>query len=221
MKYPVVVNTCLYHWGTLDSNKINKSGSSFEGNNLSLSTCPEDWSKLLRLNQEDKLFKFEKKEGLFVDILSLLYEKKYNSLKEEILNESILNGYLDKKEVFKYEFEDENETICHMIFETKEEALKEGEEEDIKKVIKYVGTDKLRKLSGINKENALLSGEEYGIIECIKSDKKVDGIFWNYKKDISSYSLPIHCIFPEKVNEWKISNSLETKNNKKNKMKYK
>lgn len=68
-----------------------------------------------------------------------------------------------------------------------------------------VGTQKLISELNIGKKLALLGGEEYRIIAILKKDINIDGIFWNYNYNIFSYSLPLYCIFSNKVSEWNVN----------------
>lgn len=207
MNYPIQRTNVLYHWGTMNKSFVNKNGSSYEGNSLSVSTCPEDWSKLLNLNEKDKLFTLTKSESVFVDILSILNDNKYKELKLFLIKSAFDKGFLESKMVYKYVFDDEGQT-SYMIFDNKEDALCEATDPEdmdcIHEIEMNVGTEKLINELNIGKELALLSGEEYGIIAILKKDISIDGVFWNYKHDIFAYSLPLYCIFPDKVFEWDI-----------------
>ncbi len=202
--FPKVTANSLFHWGTMRVENINKSGFSQEGNNLSLSECPNDWSKILRLGQESKLFSFSKTGGIFVDILSVLKDNINNELREELLSLAITNGLLERKEIYKFEYEDpETEDIMQMFFETREQALKEAYDEcEVFCELSYIGTKKLRDSLGVSEELSRIRGEEYAYIDLIKKYTNVDGIFWNYQNDVNIYSLPLYCIFPHKVSEW-------------------
>lgn len=204
MNYPKVKTSILYHWGTMDKNLINKNGFSYEGNSLSVSTCPEDWCKLLNLTEKDRLFTLNKRDSVFVDILSILNDNKYKNLKTYLIKSAFDNGFLESKLVYKYIFDDEGQ-ISYMIFGDKEDALCEsGDIDDIHEIEINVGTQKLISELNIGKDLALLSGEEYGIIAMLKKDINIDGIFWNYNHNIFSYSLPLYCIFSNKVSEWNV-----------------
>lgn len=208
MNYPIVKTKILYHWGTMDKDLINKNGFSYEGNSLSVSTCPEDWCKLLTLTEKDKLFTLNKRDSVFVDILSILNDNKYKDLKRLLIKTAFDNGFLESKIVHKYIFDDEGQ-ISYMIFDNKEDALYElsdCEDTDcIHEIEMNVGTEKLTNEINIGKDLALLSGEEYGIIAMLKKDINIDGIFWNYNHNIFSYSLPLYCIFSNKVSEWNVN----------------
>lgn len=205
MSYPIVKTNILYHWGTMDKKFVNKNGSSYEGSSLSVSTCPEDWCKLLNLTGKDKLFTLKKSKSVFVDILSILNDFKYKDLKKNLIKSAFDNKLIESKVVYKYVFDDEG-INSYMIFDNKEDALCEsGDIDDIHEIEINVGTQKLISELNIGKDLALLSGEEYGIIAMLKKDINIDGIFWNYNHNIFSYSLPLYCIFSNKVSEWNVN----------------
>lgn len=202
--FPKVSAASLFHWGTMKEENINKSGFSQEGNNLSLSECPDSWSKLLKLKCGDKLFSFSKANGVFVDILALLNDASYINLREKLRSLAFSEGLIKQETLYKVEYEDsETEQIMFMVFESKDEAYNEAyDEEDVSQTLINVGTQELIDRLGISKDLARIRGEEYAYIELIKKNIDVDGIFWGYENDINIYSLPLYCIFPSKVSEW-------------------
>lgn len=202
--FPKVSAASLFHWGTMSSENISKKTSSYEGNNLSLSACPEKWAKLLNLKPSDKLFSFSKENSEFINIISLLKSASYAETRFKLLELAVDEDLLKKDLVYRVEFEDaETEELCFMTFSNYAKALNESESEDqIKAEFCYIGTQKLCEALGISEENARLSGEEYAFIELIKRHTDVDGIYWAYNDNINALSLPLYCIFPSKVSEW-------------------
>lgn len=202
--FPKVSAASLFHWGTMNSENISKKTSSYEGNNLSLSACPEKWAKLLNLKPSDKLFSFSKENSEFINIISLLKSASYAETRFKLLGLAVDEDLLKKDLVYRLEFEDaETEELCFMTFSDYAKALNESESEDqIKAEFCYIGTQKLCEALGISEENARLSGEEYAFIELIKRHTDVDGIYWAYNDNINALSLPLYCIFPSKVSEW-------------------
>lgn len=202
--FPKVSAASLFHWGTMNGEDISKQTGSYEGNNLSLSVCPEKWAKLLNLKPSDKLFSFSKEKSEFISILPLMKSKRYAETRLKLLEFAVDEGLLKKELVYRVEFEDaETEELCFMTFSDYTEALNECESEDqIKVEFCHIGTQKLCEALGVSEENARLSGEEYAFIELIKRHTDVDGIYWEYNDNINALSLPLYCIFPSKVSEW-------------------
>jgi len=202
--FPKVSAASLFHWGTMNSENVSKKTSSYEGNNLSLSVCPEKWAKLLNLKPSDKLFSFSKEKSEFISILPLMKSERYAETRFKLLELAVDEGLLKKELIYRVEFEDaETEELCFMTFSGYAEALNECESEDqIKDEFCYVGTPELCEALGISEENVRLSGEEYAFIELIKRHTDVDGIYWAYNDNINALSLPLYCIFPSKVSEW-------------------
>jgi len=202
--FPKVSAASLFHWGTMKSENISKQTGSYEGNNLSLSVCPEKWAKLLNLKPSDKLFAFSKEKSEFISILPLMKSGRYAETRLKLLELAVDEDLLKKELVYRVEFEDaETEELCFMTFSDYTEALNECESEDqIKVEFCHIGTQKLCEALGVSEENARLSGEEYAFIELIKRHTDVDGIYWEYNDNINALSLPLYCIFPSKVSEW-------------------
>lgn len=202
--FPKVSMASLFHWGSMVRENTSQQTSSYEGNNLSLSTCPDKWAKLLNLKSSDKLFSFSKEKSEFVSILPLMKSKQYAETRFKLLELAVDEGLMKKELVYRVEFEDaETDELCFMAFSDYTKALDECESEDqIKTEFCYVGTQKLCEALGVSEENARLSGEEYAFIELIKRHTDVDGIYWAYNDNISALSLPLYCIFPSKVSEW-------------------
>lgn len=184
----------LYHQGSLNIN--DKKNYNLEGNHgLSVCNIPNVWNKITPLSSS-KEFVLTKSNNSFLDFHELNNEEL-----DIIYNWGIENDYLKETNIYVASYYDEDmDQEMEITFYSKNEALEEYEDSDIKQKKGYVATEKFSKFNGYsNKDNIDLI-----VVPFVKENTDLDGVFWNDTLDISRYSAPRLIIIEEKLNSWKI-----------------
>lgn len=211
LEIPILRANELFHWGTMDISNIAPKNNSFEGNNLSLSHCPDEWLGLLKPDPNRKLFEFTKKgSGKFVNIIDVLYSGTHQELKMNFLAIALKKQLIISEKVIQYEYCDDNDETVKRFFKNEKELIAEIGDEDfwkdsIEEVTVYSATPLLIEKLGLEPTLGFCNGLEYAIIEILRTQENdIDGILWDHTFDPNNYSLPLFCIFPEKIKEWKV-----------------
>ena len=199
----------LYHLGSM--NIESKSRYSYEGDGLSVSICPEAWSKIARICS-DTLWKLEKKDIKLLNYYSLT-EADFKIISEI----GVKNGFLTKIISYKHTYyDDEFEAEYSSLYENFSEALVEAYLEDecesyeeylnikdegcgyIEKIIAYSPTEKLKKASFI--EVNLSNADLMHFLLYLEHNTDLDGVYWDEILDASRLSAPRGVIFNSKLN---------------------
>lgn len=198
----------LYHAGTF--NIANKSKNSSDGNGLSVSICPNSWIKMARI-KSDILWEFYKEDIKMLDYYSLseddfkvatIWGVEQGYLIEKELFKIINNSNTEKQSTFNC-FEDlKNEIKLNEEYESYEEydLFREYEDLTINKEIKYIATEKLKKLSLVSIDDSNII--QINLLLFLEFNSDLDGIYYNDKLNIYKDSAPKGIIFNSKINSF-------------------
>lgn len=116
---PTVRFKRLWHVGTLDVTHKGCRGASHEGNGLSISQCPEDWTGIAHLSGDT--WEFRKPANRF-----MAFHKLTPRQRQALQDWGVATGYLELREQWKMSYYDsETEDTCFCYFDTEEEARAE------------------------------------------------------------------------------------------------
>ena len=190
--------TTVFHVGFLNIKKPtrgnSKPGMSLEGNGLSVSHHPDEWTKIARLGGSETYVLTKSSPNFFMAV---------ESGDKESIRWCIKEGYLVPKKKYRAYSTDEDGEEHFFELDSKKEA--EQESDDVRIVNGYSFG-----LKGINywRENfsskvdnsmaasfaAIFFAEAHGY----------DGVWWNEILKVSLLSAPRGVIFQHKLSEWKI-----------------
>jgi len=197
--YPTRKITKVYHVGEI--NIKSKSKFSLEGSGLSVSNNPEEWRRIVKLDNKETHI-LTNVNGVFVEGNKLNKHQKNN-----IISWGLKNNYITETETFKVcWYDDEMESNICMEFTTYEEAKEEAGDDRIIKVNKN-GILPTNKLNLLSMQNKIEPSQTFDLLLTIFIEKNTnyDGVWWNDKLDVLKYSAPRGVIFNTKLNNWVIS----------------
>lgn len=201
LSLPIKKISKVFHVGTMDISK--KSSFSLEGSGLSVSVHPEEWQKINPLTA-GVLHVLTKNNGQFVDAHRLNKKQKRN-----IILWGIQNEYIVQKGTYRYYYyDDELEQEVYMEFPTYEEAEKEVDDKsDIK--FESKGIFSTEKLFIKTNQSKIYAATTFDLLLTVyvETETEYDGIWWNDKLDVLSYSAPRGVIFNSKLKEWNVTKS--------------
>lgn len=198
----------IYHVGTMKPANLGLNGRSHEGNCFSASLCPETWTAIVRLGG-NPLYVLEKKDGVFVDHLALLYSPEFQASKNEIIADLLMTGMLESKVTFRVWGTDEEGADQSCDYLTLTEAERECEENGrIEESARLVGTPKLCEQLGLSIHQGM-DGEHYGVMSWFKtqvaSGAAIDGVYQDYPLDEMAGTAPLFAVYPEKLSGWAVA----------------
>lgn len=185
---------CVYHVGTLKAE--DKSDFSYEGDGLSVSLHPSEWSRIASL--AGKVFVLENKKGLFAD---------YYAFDSKTVDEwGLANGYIEPCTLWRYWFEDDCGQERYIDFTSLEEALEESDclPEDIEEVQGFTPTEKMKTDLGVVTNHALYH-EHLFVMMIGNKYPHIDGVWFNDDLDINALSAPRGTIFKHSLKRWSVN----------------
>lgn len=200
----------LTHIGTL--NIDDKKDQSYEGDGLSVSVNPKEWSKIAQLGGKEFILK--KSNAKFAE---------FHSMESKQLNNwGVENNFIEPCKLFRVQyFDDELDRDVYSDYLTKEKAMEELEcmgieEDDLIIVDKYKPTQKMIDELSVSTDHMGYDRHLFGLyIQINHSD--YDGVWFADKLDVYGYSAPAGMIFKDKLDNWDIK---EYKNNPQNEITY-
>jgi hypothetical protein len=188
----------VYHVGFLDILNLSnrpRVDFSLEGNGLSVSQHPQEWTKIAKLGGKD-LYKLFKEDANFF----MAYEEGH----EKALEWCVENEYLIRKKKFRAYSSDEEGEEYYRELDTKKQAEKESD--DIRSVKGYAFSKKGKEywIQHFSSDPRNSMAEDFAVIFYAEA-LGYDGIWWNEELNTSIYSAPRGVIFQAKLELWKIS----------------
>lgn len=189
---PTVSFPELWHVGSLCPE--DKKNWSLEGQGLSVSLHPDDWSCIASLS--GPTWRLTKTKNTFLD-----YHRLTTATRKQIADWGIERGYVERKTVFSASwFDDEWDQMMSMTFLTREEALDQvdDEEERVEEQISLVAT------AGFPDHTVSAGDIDPSEILSVLwgTEKDFDGVWWNDAYDPSRLSAPRGVIRVDKVTDW-------------------
>ncbi len=188
---PVITAAKLWHWGSFDPARKNERGSSLEGNLLSVSACPEAWQKIARLG--GSTLNETRRAATLLDMQTILNGATDDAriLRESIIKLSLDRGLLQIATVYSVSYyDDEWATEFTMNSLSEDLAVLEAESTggEMSASESFIGTEELLAKHGL--KNSPTMGLELAIIEWAKSQKALDGVYWDENYDPLHLSAP-------------------------------
>ena len=197
----------LYHVGTMDISK--KSRTSFEGNGLSVSNCPDVWRRITEGFTHGDCFQLSKPDLKLLDYYALTKEEI-----ETIQNWAVEHGYVEPGQVYKSIVWDEEGNELYSLYDSYDKALEESdfEEDRVKAVAGLLPMKKLTEQSLVKVE--LLNVQD--IITSLYAERVLDydGIYWDEFLDEAAYSAPRGVIFNSKLPSFNVVNNTKEQEKK-------
>jgi len=187
----------LYHVGTLDASK--KSDNSYEGSGLSVSTHPDAWRKIARGKVGGDTYMAIKPNNIFINA-----HKITKLVEREIAQWAIENGLLESTDIYRVShFDDELDSELYSDYDSLEDAQHEaGEEYDIKKISGgFKPTAKLKELT--KNPHMTSTGVLDYVLPLYAESLGYDGVWWQDRLNVNSYSAPRGVILPSMLSTWK------------------
>jgi hypothetical protein len=199
MKKKLDKYSSVFHVGFLNIENLSKSRPavhmSLEGNGLSVSLCPEEWTQIAKLGGSN-LYTLTKSNPSFL--------KATESNKEKAIQWCLDNEFLIEKKKYRAYSTNEDGEERYMEFDTAADAERE-ELNDVRPTAGYSFGPKGKaywKQSFSSKISHDMAGD-FAIIFYAEANG-YDGVWWDDALDISNFSAPRGVIFQHKLEEWKI-----------------
>jgi len=201
---PTVHISDLFHVGSLDASS--KRQGSYEGAGLSVSTHPDEWKQIARGHVTGNTYSATKEGHSFLNAHAL--NKKQNN---EIAQWAMANDYLVQQETVTVSwFDDDMGETMSRTFDSMEDARVEhaydGDMDHVDVVVDKSGiipTDKLK--SETNNSDMESTGVLEYVLPLYAGKLNLDGVWWQDRVDVQSYSAPRGVILPHKVDSWKFT----------------
>ncbi len=193
----------VYHVGSLNKAKRSTNRASLEANALSVSHCPEAWTVIAELGEDDTWRLWRMPPSIFLVATSL------NRAEERAIREHMHKlGYLKPMTLWRSPvIVNDNGDEGYMLFETREEAVFEADGFDfprrrIRSVASFKTTPKLDALLE-SEPKVGTDAEDYALIGFARL-AGYDGLWWHESHDPDILSAPRGALFyPE---EWEREN---------------
>lgn len=199
--------TAVYHVGDLDGPQI-ASGSSLEGSALSVSVCPQAWSRIAEIG--GSIYKLQRTGGTFLDVHSVR-----GGVRRAILAWAQRAGYLERVPLYYVDTtiddDDDNSNPAYSIFSDAAEAAAEAEAEadDVglqtsrppRRRIGWSATPLLRARLGFDREQLANSAQDAAVMAWAE-DAGFDGTWWRETYLPQALSAPRGCIFQSRLPSW-------------------
>jgi hypothetical protein len=206
IKLPVKKINKVYHVGTMELEK--KAEFSLEGSGLSVSVNPEEWRTIARLGSVPT-YVLRKNDGVFVN-----FKKLGKSVKDEIIQWGVSNGYVETKTTYMYYyFDEELGEEVYMEFPTYEEALEEADEDETQIKINRSGIIPTVRLHRETQQSRIepIQCFELLLTVYVEGNTDYDGVWWDEQLDILNYSAPRGVLFNTRLDKWTVER-VEKKN---------
>ncbi len=220
MQIPVIHLDRVFHVGTMDAARVGANGPSQEGRCLSVSLCPEAWTRIARLGG-NAWHELDRPDGAFLDAHAVLDDP---GLLEAAVDWAVDEGLAERRTVWRcWRHDDESGEWGYMTLPSEAAAFEEAGGEDvydepcqvegpdgragIEPATAVVGLPALEALTGVRTgpgrkaEDAVLLA--WG--RAVASDAVpggLDGVWWREAYDPDILSAPRAGIFPDRVAGW-------------------
>jgi hypothetical protein len=194
----------VFHVGTLDPTHKGVRGASQEGNGLSISLHPEEWTQIAKLGGGDT-FKLSRKPGLFLD-----FHKLSKARREQLTQWGLTQGWCEMQPRWKLVWVDsETEEPVHMLLDTEVSARSEQEfrqEEDESASVEPVQVPVLTPtaLERLGFKVDALSTLDMLATFYVEDCTEFDGVWWNDMLDPYALSAPRGVIVRSRLPQWTI-----------------
>lgn len=184
------------HWDPLLKNK---RGLSYEGRGVSVSECPEAWRKIAQLG-DAPVWKLTKPENKFLDWLGLTAQEKENAFAW-----AGNAGLLTRATIWEVSwFDDELDERVSFSMLTESEADAEMDEDRVKSSYEgWAPTLALATFTGYSLGALPLGYVRDSVAVAYATHLGLDGVFWNERLKVSTFSAPRAVIVLEQLESWR------------------
>lgn len=189
----------VYHVGTLDPAHKGCHGPSHEGNGLSVSLHPDEWTAIAQLGGLPR-WALARRGGFFLDFHELT-----DTQRDLIRDWAIEHGYLEAITVWQVRrYDDELEDTVCFLFDTHEEAYAEFDSTDDDAGLSPVdGVRALPKLDERMGFKVDLAGAfDAAVLVWVEETTQLDGIWWDDLLDEERLSAPRGVITLSALPHW-------------------
>lgn len=181
---------CVWHVGTFDLSQ--KRPTSYEAKNLSVSWCPEAWTRIARLGGNPS-WRIDLRDARFLDVLNLSA-----AARAAIIDDFIRRGFLERCTTWRVQhYDSETDDTRYMEFPSEAEARAEIQEDDGSELISVssvCATPSLTTLIGA-RETAIGSLAEDFAFMAWAELHGLAGAWWREAYDPLGLSAPRGCLF--------------------------
>lgn len=205
---PTVARTRVFHVGTLNASQKGVQGSSQEGNGLSISLHPQEWTRIAKLGS-GTTFKLTRKGGRFLD-----FHKMGTVDKSALAHWGLQKGFSVQKQGWKLSWDDcESGEQHYRLMDTEAAALSEFEfirDEDkgarLEPVLIHALTPSAVERLGFTVD--AISTLDMLATFWVEDDTALDGVWWNDILDPWALSAPRGVICKSRIGDWNVTPSL-------------
>jgi len=190
MKIAVALATELFHVGTMHAPKNRRT--SLEGHFLSVSRCPQAWSRIARLG-DGPLWKLTKTDARLLDVLETP-----KASRKTIVQWGLDSALLTPISGWRTPYFDENGEsqgfFFHDTLQKAQEEVVDGDGVRIRKVHTHRVTEALVALTGAPPDAIASLAEDFVFMAWAQADG-LDGLYWRETYDPDALSAPRGCLF--------------------------
>lgn len=211
IEIPTIEFCELFHVGNMDISQ--KQRNSYEGSGLSVSDCPDAWTRIARLGGRNTN-RLTKEKGIFLNYHVL------GEARKKIKQWGLEQGFIEKQDVYLVSGMNENGEEYYMSYTNPEEAYEDyvdyvqysleeeltlSKEEVLKKLRKsgYKATSKLLEVS-MRDHIDPIETLDLLVVAWAEQFTELDGVHWADIRDEEILSAPRSVIFNDKLKDWKI-----------------
>jgi hypothetical protein len=202
MRWPVISFDALYHVGTMDpAAKSCNFETSYEGDDLSVSTEPEAWEQIAKLGG-NPWWRLSRPEAQLLDVLRLTRPQR-----QSICTWAERQGLIEPITLWRASwFDDEMDQRVALDFRSADEARGQVEGEEGSRVRKVAGWGALptlvHRLHWEGWTDLAKDGAEGAIIAFAEDVLAVDGLWWAEELAPENLSAPRGVIFAARLDGW-------------------
>lgn len=201
----------VWHIGSLIAEE--NDPTSYEGNLLSVSTCPDSWQSIAKLSGD--LWKFSCPNAFFLDAHAFM---KNEASRAAVLFWADAKGLIEQKTVYDAtHFEDDLGRDLTFTFESMEDLEREFDPETVvisERKFVPVMTDKALEKYQL-KRNGIEYETDYVLMDWVEAkllphDARIKGLWWEDEMNPERLSAPRGGIFPKKLEDFMVRREVRT-----------
>jgi hypothetical protein len=202
---PLVCYPKVFHVGSLNAQDKGRAGNSYEGNGLSVSLHPEEWTQIARLGG-GQTFQLTKPTGSFLDTLELSPD-----WRQAFETQAFADGWLTPAQRWRIEwFDGDTEERVHTFLKNEEAARAElqgfgesAETGDCRPVQVPIATAQLTARIGFEPDD--LDATALALTCWVEDHTRLDGLWWHERLNVDQLSAPRGVINLRSLSSWAIT----------------
>lgn len=202
---PLVCYPEVFHVGSLNAQDKGRAGNSYEGNGLSVSLHPEEWTQIARLGG-GQTFRLVKDTGSFLDTVELSAD-----WRQAFETQALVDGWLTLAPRWRIDwFDSETDERVHTFLKDEEAAraelefIGESAETDACRPVQVpIATAKLTARIGFEPDD--LDAATLALTCWVEDHTSLDGLWWHERLDVDQLSAPRGVINLRSLPSWTIT----------------